>query len=235
MTFMGFKFHRVYVTGEMNTENILKACTNIGLKPACDYPSYSDGKCAVISGASAFHLSHGAHNNQYGFKPEAGAYFYSGRANGKWALQNTPGSHRWSNAGDKSGNTYCVEPLKRERDFKFNGKILKRVSVKGTMTNKAIAKACIAKGMKAVCDHQTYMDGRCVIMQASTSVWHFSYPPHDRQYGVPVDVVRGAYFYSGKGNEWPHQNTGNTHRRTSYYDMDGDTFCVKVSGRLQVQ
>jgi hypothetical protein len=152
LIFNKLKFHRVYVDGLITTENILKACNDVGLEPVCDYPSYADGKCLIAGTHSSFHLSHGAHNKQYGFNPQPYAFFYSGKANGGRALQNTPGSHRWSNDNDIGGNTYCVKPEKRPNSFVYHGKTLVRVAVKGQMTNQNILKHCKAKNMKPPCD-----------------------------------------------------------------------------------
>jgi hypothetical protein len=60
---------------------------------------------------------------------------------------------------------------------------------------------------------------------------HFSYPPHNDQYGVPRTKTLGAYFYAGRANgDWSFHNRGDTHRWSNSNDKDGDT----VSG-LQVQ
>jgi hypothetical protein len=66
---------------------------------------------------------------------------------------------------------------------------------------------------------------------------HFSYPSHNRQYGIPLRIVSGAYFYSGRhsSEEYTYQNTGTGHRVSNYWDKDGDTFCTKQVSGLQVQ
>jgi len=96
------------------------------------------------------------------------------------------------------------------------------------MTSQNILKACKAKDMKPVCDHSNYNDGNC---KAVGGHWHFSHPSHDRSHKVPLDKVRGAFFYCGRANHNRAMlNTGHTHKWThDRYEQEGDTFCVKRS------
>merc|ERR1719191_153302 len=92
------------------------------------------------------------------------------------------------------------------------------------MSGPNIVKACNRRGLKPVCNHAHYATGACTMVGGP---WYFSYPPHDRRYGVPPKKVKGAFFYSGNRNN-SLLNTGRTHRWSRYgRDRDGDTFCVK--------
>jgi hypothetical protein len=104
------------------------------------------------------------------------------------------------------------------------------------MKNSNILKACAAIGQKPVCDYPTssYNDGKCEKVKSYN--YHFSYPPHNDQYGVPRGKVVGAYFYAGRANgDWSFLNMGYTHRWSGTKDINGDTFCVKKVSGLQVQ
>jgi hypothetical protein len=94
----------------MTNDNIFTACSAKGLRPVCDYPSYSDGKCRIVTHYS-FHFSYPPHNDQYNV-PRAktvGAYFYSARANGQWSFLNQGYTHRWAANRDRDGDTFCVK------------------------------------------------------------------------------------------------------------------------------
>jgi len=76
-----------------------------------------------------------------------------------------------------------------------------------------------------ICDHPHWNDNQCYVADGQTS-WHLSYPPHDRSHGIPVNEVRGAYFYTGAAHVGAIQNTGHTHRWANGGDRDGSTFCT---------
>jgi hypothetical protein len=94
-----------------------------------------------------------------------------------------------------------------------------RTAVKGTMSDTSLKSTCakLGAGYKPVCDHSHYNDGGCVV---AGNDWHFSYPSHNNQYGIPRAIMRGAYFYSGRhsSTEYTYQNTGTSHRVSNYWD-----------------
>jgi hypothetical protein len=46
--------------------------------------------------------------------------------------------------------------------FKSNGFDFTRVPVKGMMVSENIYQACLARGLRPVCDYPSYADGKCV-------------------------------------------------------------------------
>ena len=114
-------------------------------------------------------------------------------------------------------------------DFKWNGREFIRVAVEGKMTSNNIRKACAAKGLSPVCDHNSYFDGQCVLVKGS-GAWHFSHPSNVKsQDGLDQTKLLGAYFYAGSANgQWSMENVGNTHAWSNARDKDGDTFCTKA-------
>jgi hypothetical protein len=212
----GYVFTRTPVKGMMTSENILTACTQISQKPACDYQSYADGKCSLAGyHGTALHLSYPPHNDQYEIprNKTLGAYFYSGAANGQWSLLNQGYNHRWSGVNDRDGDTFCVKKTGTvATTFVHLGHTLMRTRVDGSMTSSNIRKACAKLGFRPVCNYASMMDGKCVVV-SNTGNWYFSNPSQNRQYDIPRDVVKGAYFYSGTDNaHWSYQNTGTSQR-----------------------
>jgi hypothetical protein len=121
---------------------------------------------------------------------------------------------------------FCTKKDYAGDSFTYNGFDFTRVPVKGMMTSETILQACARKGLRPVCDHLSYTDGKC--RMAASYSFHMSYPAHNDQYGVPREKVLGAYFYSGKANgQWSFLNMGYTHRWSGTKDINGDTFCVK--------
>jgi len=222
------EIERVPVSGKMISDNIYKACEAKSMKPVCDHANYFDGRCEMVG--EHWHFSHQHHSVRQRKMPAESlrdAYIYCGRANHHWALQQTYNGHRWSNNNDRDGDTLCTKASKQfAGSFDWEGYLLHRVNVKGYITSQNILKACKAKGMKPLCDHSSYNDGKCLL---AGSNWHFSHPSHDRSHQVPVDKVKFAFFYCGRAN---HNrallNTGTSHKWTrDNYERDGDTFCAQ--------
>merc|ERR1712054_210223 len=222
--FRGYEMYRVPVRGFMKSPQIYRACQAKGMKPLCDHANYNDGKCKAVGGHR--HWSHPHHVRRHARVDQnrvKWAFFYCGRANHKRSLLNTGRSHRWSHDNrDRDGETFCV---KRDKDFfKKHGKFkhhqykLERVSVSGRISSHSIWKACQKKGMRPVCDHANYFDGRCVVVNGRR---HMS--RQDNRKGV-----RGAYFYCGRANHnraLQHRHRG--HHWSNNNDHDGDTLCAK--------
>ena len=166
-TYRHYQFTRVKVAGVMNSANILKACSAAKLRPVCDHSHYSDGKCRMVG--SNWHFSHPAHDRRHKV-PVAkvkGAYFYTGYSRSRhMSLLNTGRTHRWANNWDRDGDTFCVKRGKSfATKFKYGGYTVLRVPVTGGRMNSAtIWKTCRAKGMRPVCDHESYMDGKCILV-----------------------------------------------------------------------
>merc|ERR1711871_1255223 len=86
-----------------------------------------------------------------------------------------------------------------------------RVQVKGVMNRHNLLHACKRLGLVPLCDHPHWNDNQCYVADGQRS-WHLSYPPQDRHYGIPVNEVRGAFFYTGGAHVGAIQNPGRTHR-----------------------
>lgn len=223
-----YRFVRVPVKGQMSSYNIAKACKKAKLEPLCDHSTYSDGKC-LVAGAN-WHFSVPSVNKQHGVPVEfmQGAYLYCSNANGDKSLLNTGTTHRWTTHKDRDGDTICARELKSfNQDFEYHEHKVKRVEVKGKMTSYNIAKACKSEGLRPLCDHNSYMDGTCVLLN---DAWHFSHPSNVRsQSGLEQSKLLGAYFYCGSGNAGKSlENLGNTHAWTTNRDRNGETYCTKA-------
>jgi len=225
--YRNYHFYRVKVKGFMTSKNIKSACRKHKLRPVCDNSHYADGKCRMVGGA--WHFSHPHHDRRYGvpWRKVMGAYFYTGRANGGLSLMNTGRTHKWARRnGDRDGDTFCVKrTVLFKGGHKWRSFMLARVPVKGKMQSANIYKACHAKGLRPVCNHPSYADGRCEIVGGN---WHMSYPPSTKRARLPRSFMRGTFTYCGYSN---HQrsllDTGNTHRWSRPSDSNGDTLCVK--------
>lgn len=217
------------VKGAINSANIRDACAAAKMQPLCDHSSYSDGTCLVAG--SNWHFSTPASGNKHKFHSRffEGAFVYTSNAKNHLALVNIVNKNRWSTANDEDGDTVCATRVKGlSMDFKWNGREFIRVAVEGKMTSNNIRKACAAKGLSPVCDHNSYFDGQCVLVKGS-GAWHFSHPSNVKsQDGLDQTKLLGAYFYAGSANgQWSMENIGNTHAWSNARDKDGDTFCTK--------
>jgi hypothetical protein len=213
----------------MTSDNIFKACRAKGMKPVCDHSNYFDGMCEIVGGGWHFSHPHHTKNHAWQVNPMSwvGAYFYCGRAHHHWALRHGRDTHRWSNGNHRDGETICTKPLESAKKFEWRDWEFHRATVQGTVNSQSILKACCAKGMRPVCDHWNYGDGQC---RPAGGHWHFSHPHHDAQQGVPLDKVRGVFFYAGRANgNRALINTGSTHKWSRGYEKDGDTLCVTRS------
>jgi hypothetical protein len=157
-----------------------------------------------------------------------GAFFYCGGANRGKSLYNIGYTHKWTSGNQADGFTYCVA-RKSSTPTSFTYKKMKmyRTAVGASVTNSNIRKACAKRGMRPVCDHANYFDGLCVL---ANERWHFSHPSHDKRYGIDVNIVKGAFFYTSNG-ERTLQNQVTRHRWTSNgkFPVSGDTFCAQES------
>jgi translation elongation factor P/translation initiation factor 5A len=179
LRFKGNNFYKVKTVGVMNAANIRKACQANGMKPVCDYNNYKDRYC-YVSGRN-LHFSYPPHDRQLGVNVAAVRYtfFYTGR-HGRGSLYNTGSTHRWMNNNDRNKNTMCMGSIPT---VIYKGKKFFTVRVSGLMTAANIRKACNARGVRPVCDHNAYRDRYCY---NSGKNLHFSHPSHDMQLGVPV-------------------------------------------------
>jgi hypothetical protein len=240
-TWEGYELHRVQVKGTVTTQNILKACQSRSMSPLCDHNNYNDGNCKQIGGR--WYFSHPSHDKRHGVDVNKvkWAFFYAGRANGNRALLNTGRTHRWTNGRQADGDTFCVKRSKDWRKkfgiFKMNGRTIERVEVKGQMRSEDIWRTCQEKGMRPVCDHAAYFDGRCVVvgMNRRHGQWHMSHPGHTRAYSgkqVKSQNVRRGFFYCGFSNRgWALRHGRRSHRWSNNKDRNQDTFCTKAPSR----
>jgi hypothetical protein len=226
MVYKGVKFHRTKVSGRMTAGNILKACRAKSLLPVCDHTHYYDGYCNKEGGR--WHFSYPHHDRARGIdlNKVAGIYFYTG-PHGHGSLFNTGRSHRWSRHNDRDAYTMCTKPKNRMKmQFEWQGMKFHRVTVKGHMNSQNIHKACKDKGLGPVMDHRHYSYHHKGIGRGF-GWFHFSYPPHCKQHGVPRSAVIGAFFSTGHHHTGSLQNTGYSHRWRNGNDENMDTFCVK--------
>jgi len=81
-----------------------------------------------------------------------------------------------------------------------------------------------------VCDHRHYFDGYCAIVGGN---WHFSYPGHNRHFGLNPMQFAGVAFYTGPHHTGSLINTGRTHRwrrRGHHGDKHTVTMCTARRG-----
>jgi len=229
-----YHFLRVRVQGHMQSSNIFSACGKLKMRPVCDHANYADGKCRIVGGR--WHFSHSHHARKYGLPLSKilGAYFYTGRANHGLGLMNTGSGHRWARRHkDRDGDTFCVKRAKTFKDsLSWRGFKLVRVPVRGRMKSPEIFKACKARGLRPVCNHPNYADGRCIIVGGN---YHVSYPPSTRNQGLSRAFVRGTYTYCGYANgQRSLMDTGNSHRWSRNSDKHGETLCALPKRRRQL-
>merc|ERR1719506_397185 len=102
------------------------------------------------------------------------------------------------------------------------------------MTCQNIWKACQNEGLRPVCGHADYFDGRCVVVGAKShnhGRWHLSYKPHTDRWAkdgsrkVERMSLVDAYMY--RNSKWPlkHLFQG-SHSTANNNDRDGDTLCT---------
>lgn len=218
---------RVTGSGAPTAANIRKLCKAKSLVPVCDHTHYYDGYCSKVGGH--WHFSYPPHDRHHGLFPNqfAGVAFYTGPHH-TGSLINLVNTHRWRNGREHNTITMCASPRGISTgSFRFRGKHLHRVRVKGKMSRGNIMKACKDRGLMPVCDHTHYWyhgHRDC----APFGWWHFSYPGHDRRHGVPVHKVVGAFFYTSNHHTGSLLNTGHTHRWANGHDYDMDTYCTSA-------
>jgi hypothetical protein len=176
-TYNGYDFKRVAVSGLMNSGNIYAACLRHGLRPVCDYPSYSNGKCRLVQNSN-FYFSYPGHSKAHTSIDEKnllGAYFYRGSSDTYTSHLNQGHTHRGSNTNDRDGDTYCVSKTgETPKSFVYNRHTMFRVPVSGQMTDTNCLTACIKFGAKPVCDQNSYHDGQCASLGGPDN-FHFSH------------------------------------------------------------
>jgi hypothetical protein len=240
--YRGYDLVRVQVKEQITSQNIVKACDALKMKPLCDRLQYNDGHCQSMG--NSWHFSHPHHTRHRKIEQKyvQNVFFYSGKANHNKALVNTGKTHKWSRGQkwEKHADTMCAAKskdfLKKHGKFKFNGFNIERVAVIGHMNRDSVWKACQVKGLRPVCDHGTYYDGRCVVVTGNHNKghWHLSHRSHKRSYGkdIPNPSIEGAYMYCGHHNGGKtlfHPYEGNGHRWSTNQDKDGHTLCTKPS------
>ena len=72
-----------------------------------------------------------------------------------------------------------------------------------------------------------YKDGKC---WTNGQRMHFSHPAHDRRMGLPVNKMRGVFFYTGRVHLGSLYNTGSTHRWRTRTEKNGYTMCARKVG-----
>jgi hypothetical protein len=181
----GWKFVTVDVDGLMTGDNLLAACAAKGMRTPCDHPAYCDGKCVVVD-----YTGHLSYNND-GRRPRdlwQGKYFYAARANQGYTLQSVDATHRWSDAGNEYGQTLCVQRRnpKVGKPIKWNGFEFTPFLIRGAVDSPAILATCRAAGLMTPCDHPSWNNGQCVVVNPNG---HMSYAAHN-------DFPRGPIAYT---------------------------------------
>jgi len=244
----GVEMHRIAVKGEMNSVNIIEACDQKDMKPLCAHPSYSDGQCYLLT-SQDWHFSRPQDTKGKGLtrKLLASSFFYAGIKHGLDSLMDTGKDHRWSTSRDKNEDTVCIKdtrPKKESGGFEFQGYKFKRVMVDGPMVSEGMLKACDEANAGApVCEHPHYADGKCSIVGGP---WHMSDPVKIAEYNLPMEKMKGAYFYTGHVNTGKAPNklglgiqcTGTSQKWAAQqvdgtvWDKKGDTLCVQRTAQF---
>jgi len=117
----------------------------------------------------------------------------------------------------------------RVRDSVFNhdGYTFTRLKVHGGRVNtNNIWKTCRSKGLRPVCDHGHYFDGRCEVVYGNKHMSRNS----------KVQGIDGAFFYSGRAHgsrALQHLRGGTSHRWSNGHEH-GDTVCTKHHDRQEL-
>lgn len=96
------------------------------------------------------------------------------------------------------------------------------VAINGPATSSSILRACEKHGLLTVCDHHSYYDGKCVVIQEGV---HMSGNP----LGLSTEVWRNKWWYTGNANSDLPLITlpsGNSHRWATSSDRDGSALCA---------
>ena len=106
-----YTLQRVSVIGQMNSANIIKACTAKKMRPVCDHSSYIDGLCIPVG--EAWHFSFPGDDRKHGVCISAvqGSFFYAAKANGVHSQQNLGTESKWTSGSEKNGDTFCTMSL----------------------------------------------------------------------------------------------------------------------------
>jgi len=165
----GFAVQRTKVDGEMNSENIAKACETIAMRPVCDTGGAADGVCHVIANGN-IRLSDG---KVFGGWKVVGAYFYSGRLNAGRSTMFNGKTHVWSAPGrDRNGDTLCARRFKPLQGFRMHGYRFTRVTVpvNTRMTEQALLSACSKVDARPLCHDIASFDGQCIMVGGAASL-----------------------------------------------------------------
>ena len=222
-SYAGWSFTSVDVDAPMTGPNLLAACAAKGMKTPCDHPSYCDGKCVVVDYSG--HLSY----NNDGRRPRdlwQGKYFYAAHANQGYTLQSVDSSHRWSDAGNEYGQTLCVQRRnpKVGKPLKWNGFEFTPFLIRGAVDSPAILATCRAAGLMTPCDHPSWTNGQCVVVNPNG---HMSYAAHNDfprgpiAYTCVTPVPHCVFVTSCAGTGMPATPTGTTPSRTCPTATDG--------------
>jgi hypothetical protein len=216
----------VKFSGQPTAANLNSVCRAAGMLPVCDHPSYNDQNCIWVG--QPHHLSYPPQVGGYGSPGLIGIttnkFIYTG-PHGSGSLYNDGGSHRWRTDSDNNGITLCAESA----PVVFNKWIMTSLKVSGVISASSIESTCVSAGLKPVCDHPSYSDGKCVNVGQPH---HLSYPPQVNSYGSPALTILTNYkfIYTGPHGHGALYNDANSHRWVNPgSESNGLTLCaIKV-------
>jgi len=212
-------------------------CSEIGMKPVCDHPSYCGRDTGAVYIGQSHHIAHPPHRNINSYFPSGwsaiksswdGLCSYTANANGNNALCNIPSNtHAWRNPAQANPGFMCAKAAT------FSATLAAKNGAKGGLFDFAISKLaarngkysdrmveqCKKLGMKPVCDHPSYCkNDKAAVYLGQTG--HLAYKPHRNNDGyMPTGFsdIRGkwdslcSYTNNANGNNALCNIPTNTH------------------------
>jgi hypothetical protein len=251
-----FQIYRLKSTSGKYSDRMVETCSQAGMKPICDHPSWCKNDKKSIYLGQSNHLAYKPHRNNNSYSPGGfasirnqwnGLCSYSGNANGNNAICNIPAnSHSWqkpsTNVGFVCGKVFEFHAILGAKNgaaqdfYTFStGKLLSR---KGSYSANMIKK-CSAYGMKPVCDHPSYCksDDKAIYLGQTG---HLAYRPHrnNNNYSPPgLSTIRDrwnrlcSYTAGANGNYALCNIPINTHAWRHPGQYDPGFICGKKYGQ----
>jgi len=174
----------------------LEECSNIGMRPICDHPSYCKNDYRALYIGQTWHIAYPPHRNNMGLFPEGWNLIrnrwnklcsYTGNHGGGKFLCNIPrNTHAWRHPDDDANTIMCgkIAPFEAAlgpkngvpgRSYEFQMVTYNKWIA--WSINSAMVESCKEIGMKPVCDHPSYCknDPRSIYIGQSH---HIAYKPH---------------------------------------------------------
>eukprot|EP01048_Picozoa_sp_COSAG05_P004992 COSAG05_NODE_286_length_12159_cov_63.200249_1_plen_1966_part_10 len=197
VTMQQYLFHGVKLSAKSGSYSklMIAKCSNYGMKPVCDHPSYcKNDKLSLYIGQSG-HLAYRPHRNNNNYSPTGlsrirdqwnGLCSYTANANGNYALCNIPtNTHAWRHPGQANPGFICGRAATFSAKIgSKNGNVPREYVFQiGFLTARSgkysdrMIQSCKLFDMMPVCDHPSYCKNDAKSLYLGQS-GHLAYRPH---------------------------------------------------------